>query len=614
MKRTIFSTLALSLTLFASAQKIQRVEPLSWWTEMHCPLTLMLQGENLQDATVTIMQSQGRKQVPADGLAIRQQRNADSPNYLFLDMDVTKPGTYIIQVQKGKKKSSWTYTIGERRANPAANISYGQQDVIYLIMPDRFANGDLSNDNTDNTTEKANREALFGRHGGDIQGIINHLDEIKALGATAIWNTPLLLDNEAHQSYHGYACADYYHIDPRYGSNELYRELVNISHDKGLKMIMDIVPNHCGGAHWWMQDLPFADWIHQYPEFTRSNWQFSTGFDPYAAEADRIGMNSGWFDTSMPDMNLDNPDVLHYFQQWAIWWIEYANLDGLRVDTYPYNEKVPMSQWCKAVRTEYPGINIVGECWTRPTSSVAYWQADAPNLDGFNSNLPCVMDFPLQEAMTAAFGNGHRGSIKRMYEVLADDYLYAHPDNILIFDGNHDTPRVRDVLKDRSFDRNKLVITMLATLRGIPQLTYGEELGLVSVMPDDVGNHGALRVDYPGNWPGETRQLPAEQNDLLAYYTHLLNWRKNETILHNGKLIHYMPSDNTYAYFRYNDQGAVFVFINATEEEKNISWARYSQMTSQYQGNVVDVLENKAVDPSQITAKPLSAIILKLNK
>jgi len=616
------SGLALCLLLSLCMQakpRIERAEPLSWFTDMKMPLTLMLQGEDLADATVTIQQVINGKAVKGEctGLVAKRWHNAESPNYLFVDLDVKSSGTYRITLTKDKKSASVNYVIHQRRPEPRANTSYGPEDVIYLIMPDRFANGDPSNDNTDNTAEKAAPTEWFGRHGGDLKGIIDHLDAIKALGATAIWNTPLLLDNEPTQSYHGYACADYYHIDPRYGSNELYLDFVNAAHNKGLKVIMDIVPNHCGSAHWWMKDLPYHDWIHQYPTFTRSNWQFTTAADIHASEADFLGMNSGWFDTSMPDMNLDNPDLLKYFQQWAIWWIEAFDLDGLRVDTYPYNEKVPISQWTKAVRDEYPGINIVGECWTRPSSQIAYWQADARNPDGYNSNLPCVMDFPLQEAIAAALGGTGEGwgqGLLKCYEVVADDYLYAHPDNLLIFDSNHDTPRVRDMLLDKSFERNKLVAAILATMRGIPQLTYGEEYGLISLNPEDIGNHGALRVNHPW-FNGTAAGLEKEQEDLFAYYTKVFNWRRGSKTIHEGKLMHFLSRDNTYAYVRYTDKEAVLVYINAASEPRQIPVAQYHELLINYARQGVDVISGKTIDLNQrITVDPLTAIIVPLAK
>lgn len=623
MKNIIrLSGLALCLLLSLGMQakpRIERAEPLSWFTDMKMPLTLMLQGEDLADAQVTIQQIVAGKVMKGQclGLTVKRQHNAESPNYLFVDLDVKQSGTYRITLTKNKKSAHVDFVINQRRPDPAANTSYGPEDVIYLIMPDRFANGDPTNDNTDNTAEKLAPEEWFGRHGGDLKGIIDHLDAIKALGATAIWCTPLLLDNEPTQSYHGYACADYYHIDPRYGSNELYLDFVNASHRKGLKVIMDIVPNHCGSAHWWMKDLPYYDWIHQYPTFTRSNWQFTTAADIHASEADFLGMNSGWFDTSMPDMNLDNPDLLKYFQQWAIWWIEAMNLDGLRVDTYPYNEKVPISQWTKAVREEYPGINIVGECWTRPSSQIAYWQADARNPDGYNSNLPCVMDFPLQEAIAAALGGTGEGwgqGLLKCYEVVADDYLYSYPDNLLIFDSNHDTPRVRDMLLDKSFERNKLVAALLATMRGIPQLTYGEEYGLISLNPDDISNHGALRVNHPW-FNGTASGLTNEQEDLCAYYSKVFNWRRTNKTVHEGKLMHFLSRDNTYAYVRYTDKEAVLVYINAASEQRQMPIAQYHELLINYAKQGVDVISGKSFDLNQrITVEPLTAIILPLAK
>ena len=620
--KNIFRVTSMAVCLFLSLMlqakpRIERAEPLSWFTGMKMPLTLMLQGEDLADADVTIQQVVAGKVMKGQclGLTVKSQHNAESPNYLFVDLQANEPGTYRITLTKNKKSAYINYVIEQRRPEPRANKSYTPADVIYLIMPDRFANGDLLNDATEDTAEKPAYDEWFGRHGGDIKGIIDHLDAIKALGATAIWCTPLLLDNEPTQSYHGYACADYYHIDPRYGSNELYRNLVNAAHNKGLKMIMDIVPNHCGSAHWWMKDLPYHDWIHQYPEFTRSNWQFSTAADPHASEADFLGMNSGWFDTSMPDMNLDNPDVLKYFQQWAIWWIEAMDLDGLRVDTYPYNEKVPISKWTKAVRNEYPGINIVGECWTRPTSQVAYWQADARNPDGYNSNLPCVMDFPLQEAMIAALSNNGEGwgnGMLKCYEVVAEDFLYAHPDNLLIFNSNHDTPRVRDMLLDKSYDRNKLIVALLATMRGIPQLTYGEEYGLISLNPEDVGNHGALRVNHPW-FKGTASKLDPEQEDLYKYYAKILNWRRDCKTIHEGKLMHFLSRDNTYAYVRYTDKEAVLVYINASNEERQMPVAQYHEVLMNYQKKGTDVVSDQPFDLNQrITVKPLTAIILPL--
>ena len=335
----------------ASPEQVTRVEPPCWWSGMKTDLQLLIQGPSLSEYDVRIF---GDAEVTG-------VHKAESPNYLFVDVKVGGPGTcWLVFVKDGEYAFKVPYEIGERRAGSAERLSFSSADLIYLIMPDRFANGDPSNDNTPDTDEIADRSRLDGRHGGDIQGIMDHLDYLQDLGITAIWNTPLLEDNEPRTSYHGYACTDYYKIDSRFGDNAMYCELVQQCHSRGIKMIMDVVTNHCGLAHWWMKDLPFEDWIHQWPEYTPSNYAFSMQNDIHASGRDSYQMQSGWFDRSMPDMNLDNPYLLQYFKQWAVWWIEYADLDGFRVDTFPYNEKVPMSQWCAAVRKEYPNINIVG--------------------------------------------------------------------------------------------------------------------------------------------------------------------------------------------------------------------------------------------------------------
>ena len=613
-KKILLPIIALLSALTLSAKpRIDRAEPLSWWTEMNCPLTLMLQGEDLCDAQVTINQLNNGKVVKDEctGLQVTGQHNAESPNYLFVDLAVNEPGVYRITLKKDKRTSYVDYTINTRREGSRERQGFTSADMIYLIMSDRFVDGDESN-NTLNMAEAANKENVHGRFGGDIQGIINSLDHIAQLGATAIWPTPLLEDNEAAWSYHGYACSDYYHIDPRYGSNELYCEMVEKAHEKGIKFIMDMVPNHCGGTHWWMKDLPYQNWINQFPDFTNTHNVFSANYDINASEFDRKLSNRGWFDRPMPDMNLENPDLLKYFQQWAIWWIEYANLDGLRVDTYPYIEMVPGSEWVKAIMDEYPNINIVGECWTRPTPAVAYWQSGAKNHNGFDSHLPSVMDFPLEEAIRQALesdGHGWGGGLTRLYDVLTMDYMYADVNNIMIMLGNHDMDRIADVVKDGDLRRVKLANALMATMRGIPQVFYGDEYGMKS--SDRSLGHSTLRMPLP-----QGEQVTADMQDMYDYQSQLFQWRKSEPIIHTGKTMHFMSRDNTYAFFRYTDKGAVFVFANASENERTIPTANYAEILSKYNAVGVDVLTGEQVDLSQTDIKVpgISTLIVKLNK
>lgn len=594
-----------SCEIKCAEDKVEKVEPLCWWTDMKTPLQLLVKGEDISSYEVSIEGGEGVRATLA--------HKADSPNYLFVDVEISssaKPGTYYISFDKEGESFRVPYQIYARREGSAQRVSFTTADLMYLIMPDRFVNGDKSNDSTPQTTEKASPKEFFGRHGGDIAGIRSQLPYLEDLGVTAVWNTPLLEDNEPSQSYHGYACTDYYHIDSRFGSNENYREFVADAHSHGIKMIMDVVTNHCGDAHWWMQDLPFEDWVHQWPEYTHSNCCFSVQNDPYAAKIDKTNMEGGWFDRSMVDMNLDNPYLLQYFKQWAVWWIEYADLDGFRVDTYPYNEKYPMSEWCQAVRTEYPNINIVGEVWSNNVPQLAYWQEGMHNKDGFDSRLPSIMDFPLQTAFIQALSydgrvNWDEGMVK-VYDCVANDQYYADKDNMLIFTGNHDQERIADCLgKDPA--RVKMAFTMLATLRGIPQVLYADELFAVSA--DRRQGHGGLRVDFPLNW--EKNRTAVDMHD---YFRTLFQWRKTSRAVQQGELTHFLRRDNTYAYFRYlpDFSDVVFVFVNSQSSPVEIPWADYAEITSRLPegGKWVNVIDNKNINPEKYTINEKQSIVL----
>ena len=612
----------------ADAQQVTRVEPLSWWTGMKMPLQLLIQGENISEYNVAI---EG-----GAGVSVEKVTKADSPNYLFVDVKIASnadPGTYYIVFSKDGQSFKYPYEIAARAEGSAERKSFTTADMIYLIMPDRFANGDTSNDSTEDTDDKYARHELFGRHGGDIQGIINNLDYISDLGATAIWCTPLLEDNQPEHSYHGYACTDYYHIDSRFGTNDLFKEYVDKAHEKDIKIIMDIVPNHAGSAHWWMKDTPFKDWYHVFDKYTGSNIAFSTNMDPNASKQDLYIQESGWFDRSMVDMNLDNPFVLRYFQQWAIWWIEWSGLDGFRVDTYPYNEKDPMSEWCAAVMNEYPNFNIVGEVWTASIPQLAYWQGGNNNKDGFDSHLKSVMDFPLHDALRAGLNEDYPGwgqGMTRVYETLSHDFVYHDLSNMMIFPGNHDTDRLGDVLR-KNPKRVKIAMAMMATMRGYPQIFAGDELMFTSC--DLSMGHGGLRVDFPGGWPGDEMDLfsaegraKAAKNtdglavpqgqaaDLFNYVSHLFQWRKTKDVIHNGKTMHFITRDNTYGYFRYDDDDVVFVYVNNSLEPKNIPWTYYKEISEGLSGGV-NVVTGEPCEVSDATvAEPQSVLIVEYKK
>ncbi len=614
----------------ATAEQVTRVEPLSWWVGMKTDLQLLVQGAGISEYDVAI---EGGK-----GVSVEKINKAESPNYLFVDVNVAadaQPGTYYIVFSKDGQSFKYPYEIAAREAGSAERQSFTTADMVYLIMPDRFANGDASNDSTEDTAEDANRANGHGRHGGDIQGVIDHLDYISELGATYIWTTPFLEDNAPRGSYHGYAASDYYHIDSRFGSNELYKTLVEKAREKGIGIIMDIVPNHCGTEHWWMNDLPFQDWIHQFDTYTGTNVAFSTNMDPNASQKDLYIQESGWFVPSMVDMNLDNPYVLQYFIQWGVWWIEYSGLNGFRVDTYPYNEKGPASEWCKAIMTEYPNFNIVGECWTSSIPQLAYWQGGNANKDGFDSHLPSIMDFPLHDALRAALAEDEGGwgmGMTKVYDILSHDFVYHDLSKMLIFPGNHDTARIGDMVR-KDPRALKIAMTMMATMRGIPQIFAGDELMFVSSRPDNVGDHPGLRVDFPGGWEGDeidlftaegreaqthnTDGLKVEKGqaaDLFNYVSRLFQWRKTADVIHNGKTMHFMTRDNTYAYFRYNDEAAVFVYINNNLEPVNVPWSYYSEITEGLQGGV-DVLTGESLEISDATVvAPKTALVVEYKR
>ncbi|HBG53591.1 MAG TPA: hypothetical protein DDW70_05215, partial [Rikenellaceae bacterium] len=423
---------------------------------------------------------EGSVSCPDGGIIIDAIHKADSPNYLFLDITIpagARAGDYTFQWTNGRQKLSFVYTLHERTAGSARRSGLSPSDVLYLLMPDRFINADPDNDSTPCTAEKANPQDDYGRMGGDLEGIRMSLDYLSELGVTSVWPTPVTLDNEPAASYHGYACADYYQIDPRLGTNESYRELTREAAARGISFLQDIVPNHCGTAHWWMKDLPYKDWIHVFDTFTRSNYAMTTHMDPHAADVDRALCVQGWFDNSMPDMNLKNPFLLQYFIQVTVWWMEYASLAGVRIDTYPYSDEKAISSYTAALRKEYPNATVLAECWFNHPQQVSYWDR-GPWPSG-----PTVMDFPLMGEISHAFREdtnpGWGQGMVRLYNVISNDFLYKNPNELLVFGENHDVNRLYEML-GRNPEKLKMAYTFLATTRGIPQIYYGSEVLLAA--------------------------------------------------------------------------------------------------------------------------------------
>ncbi|UOE41840.1 glycoside hydrolase family 13 protein [Chryseobacterium suipulveris] len=612
--------LFLLIPLFSFAQ-IQKVEPAFWWKGMKNPeLQILVYGKNIANQNIEL----------SDGVQIKNLTTVENPNYVFITVNTNEinASKFKINLKNGKKLiSSYNYELRQRNHGSAERNSFSSKDVIYLIMPDRFANGDESNDSKPNLTEKANRNLPSGRHGGDLRGIIKNLDYLQNLGVTALWLTPANEDNEKQTSYHGYAQTDLYKIDGRYGTNDEYLELSRELQKRGMMLIQDYVTNHWGISHWLIQDLPTKDWIHQFKDgegkygFKRSNYRTTSQFDKNVSDVDKKEALNGWFDTTMPDLNQSNPLVLKYLTQNAIWWIEFAELGGLRVDTYPYNDKEGMAKWAKAITDEYPNFNIVGEAWMYQPAHIAYWQKDSKiaAIEGYNSYLPSVMDFTLYSDLPNALKEPEswdKGMIK-IYNALGSDFLYPDINNILVFFENHDTERFNEIF---NADPNsyKLALTLISTIRGIPQIYYGSEIGMRG---EKSKGDADIRRDFPGGWKGDQQNAfnpetrTKEQREYYDFTQKVLNWRKGKEVIHTGKTTHYAPKESVYVYFRYNDKEKVMVILNNNEKLQTLDLSRFSEsLNGISEGKeVITGKEYQINSQNKLTVEPKTSLILELN-
>ena len=574
MRKILSSLFLLAFTLSLEAASLQRVEPMFWWAGMKNPsLQLMVYGEEIGMTRVAI---------DHPGVVLQQVSLVENPNYMFIDLNIGKalPGSFSIRfIRDNQTVAEYSYELKEREPDSAERKGFGTSDAMYLVMPDRFANGNPENDHIEGMKEKPNRTFRGGRHGGDIQGLSDQLDYIADMGFTAIWLNPLLENDQPSYSYHGYSTTDFYKVDARYGSNEEYRNFAMKASQKGIKLIMDMIFNHCGSEHWWMKDLPSDDWINNYPDYQITNHIKTLIQDPNGSEYDREQMIDGWFVPTMPDLNQRNPFMETYLIQNSIWWIEYAGLSGIRMDTYPYPEKEMMARWNLRVLEEYPGFNNVGEEWHNDPAIVSYWQKGKKNVDGYDGQIPSMMDFPLQNAVSSGLRQPGTDGLRQMYDALAMDFLYPDPTNLVVFPDNHDMSRFY-MQVNQDFDLFKMGIAYFLTIRGIPQIFYGTEV-LLTHSGDD---HGDIRKDFPGGWKddpinGFTGQgLSDREKEAQAYIRQLLNWRKDKTVIHNGKTRHFLPFDGHYVYFRYNDEDMVMVVINKNDKETTLDTARLNEM------------------------------------
>ncbi len=576
MKKLIHTLLAGTLLTACLASTLtvnaMSASPQNWWVGMqNSSLQIMLHE--------TGVAKQQWQLVPYQGVMLKSITKTDNTNYAFINLEISpsaKPGKLLFKNQAGEQ---FEYPLLARTKHSAKRQGFDSSDTIYLINPDRFVNGDSSNDTVAGMKEGVNPSERGGRHGGDIQGIINAVPYLDELGVTQLWLTPPLENNMPSYSYHGYAITDFYNIDPRMGSNELYRELSSVAKQHGIGLVMDLVLNHFGSGHVWMMDKPTADWVNFNGEFAAGKNATSharqTIQDPHASEFDKRQFSDGWFVSTMPDLNQRQPLLATYLIQNAIWWIEYADLSGIRVDTYSYSDKNFLADWTKAIMTEYPNFNIVGEEWTSNPAIASYWQAGKVNSDGYTSSLPSVMDFSLQEALIQALNeeeSWNTGWVK-VYESLANDFLYPNPDNLLVFADNHDMSRVYTEL-NQDLAKTKMAMTMLLTTRGIAQMYYGTEVLLDNTGSND---HGDIRIDFPGGFAGQESNaftgqgLSDDQVQMQQTITTLLNFRQNSPAIAQGKLIHFSPKEGIYSYARISEQQSILVFLNKNTTVKNWS-------------------------------------------
>lgn len=599
MKQTLLTVMAVLSLLFPFSSKsyavIKKVAPTFWWAGMKNPeLQVLLYGDDISSSEVSIS---------SKDIYLKEIVRQSNSNYLiiYLDLNDAKAQKFDIILTKGRKVTKVPYELKERTRKGSDIEGFTSSDVLYLIMPDRFANGNPENDVVPGMLEnKVDRNEQYARHGGDFKGISEHLNYISDLGVTAVWLNPTQENDMKEGSYHGYAITDYYQIDRRFGSNEEFLQLVKEAHDKGLKVVMDMIFNHCGSENYLFKDRPQDDWFNFRSNYVQTSFKTASVMDIHASDYEKAIATDGWFTQVMPDLNQRNRHVARYLIQSSIWWIEYAGINGIRQDTHPYADYDFMSTWCKEVLEEYPHFNIVGETWLNSNVLVSYWQKDSKLAAPKNSNLPTVMDFPLTDLMTKAFDEETTewsGGLYRLYDYHTQDFVYANPMSLLTFLDNHDTSRFCKNEEDsKNITRYKQAITYLLTTRGIPQIYYGTEILMAA---DKSEGDGYLRRDFPGGWKGDkvncfTREGRTElQNEAFDYTRKLLNFRKGNEAICKGTMKHFAIRNGIYVYERKYNDSSVVVFMNGTDENQTLNLAPYKEVLPK--SEAIDFITGKKV-------------------
>jgi len=595
-----------------------RVEPANWWVGMQrSEVEVLIHMDEVGEMQVKLEPA-----VP--GYTLVRSTRLESPNYLFVTLQIAAnavPQELPLQFTHPDKKRSFSYRYPILARDGSAKAQgVNPSDAIYLIFPDRFANGDPSNDQVAGMYQGLERDSLVGRHGGDLKGIMDKLDYLQDLGITTLWLNPELENNQKRESYHGYAVTNHYLVDPRLGTNEELKELVKKAHAKGMKVVRDVVLNHIGSEHYWMQDLPSKDWLNQWPVMTQTSYRAPTLLDPYASEVDKKRFTDGWFVPTMPDLNQRNPQLAKYLIQQAIWWVEFAGLDDFRIDTYTYSDQSFASDWCAALRKEYPNLRMFGEIWEHGVAVQGYFADNQPaKRTGFDSNLPGVVDFQFMFAVHEALSReqGWTEGISRLYYTLAQDYFYENPyQNVTMLD-NHDISRFFSIVKE-DLNKFKSGVALLLTSRGIPQIYYATEiLGTGWEHP----SHGNIRKDFPGGWPNDpVNKFTAEgrteqEQEAFQFMRSLLQYRKAHPVLQTGKLMQFTPENSVYVYFRYNESDLpVMVVVNTANEDHTVITARFEERMKGYSKAKNIVTGEMLTDLSSLKLPKNSPLVLELQR
>jgi glycosidase len=611
MKKLFIALFVAGATLSASAAqdyRIEHLDPPFWWAGMkHQKLQLMVHGQRIADLDPSL---------DYPGVRIDAVTRVANRNYLFIDVTVgaqAAPGKFDITFRNAGKNIKYGYQLLAREPGSAQRASFSSADAIYQVMPDRFVNGSTANDSLPALADKMDRSSGATRHGGDIEGMIGSLGYIAAMGFTQLWPTPLLENAMPTYSYHGYAATDHYKVDPRYGSNQDYQRLSIEARKKGIGLIQDVVLSHIGLGHWWMKDMPTPDWTNYGGKFVPTVHHRMATMDPYGSQADKLNFTHGWFTNEMPDLNQSNPMVANFLIQNNIWWIEYARLAGLRIDTYGYSDAEFLTEFSRRVLAEYPNMNMVGEEWHKAPAVVAHWQRGKTGAGGFTGSMPSMMDFPMMYAMRAGLVHTEdKDGFKDVYETLSQDHLYPDAANLVLFEGNHDIPRMFSVVGE-DIDLYKMALAFTMTLPRIPQFYYGTEVLMTSTFKgrDDA----SYRHDFPGGWAGDKVNafsgagLTQKQRDAHAFVTKLVNWRKSQPVIHHGKMMQFGPENDTWVYFRYTGDKKVMVAFNKNATAVSLPTARFQEMLKGAKSGV-DAITGKTFDLSGALSLPARSVVI----